>query len=498
VVKEPAPARSIPRSHGLPPRSIAILPFVNLTSDPANEYIGDGLADELINTLTRAPSWFKVPARTSTFAYKGRQTDVRQIARDLDVEAVLEGSVREVDGRIRIVVQLIDGRTGYHHWSREFECLLENLGELERELMITVADVLMLGGTDFCRALRSAPTRDLQAYHLLLQSKALTWQPTERNLERALGALSQAIERDPFFARAWQARAAVRGYYFTLDNPLPDVLRDAESDARHALTLDPELHSVHTVLGCIAACRGDWVGAEARMRTAQSRLPHDPEVLAVHALFVAQSVGQVRRSLQEAERASELAPLSPVITFNVAVARLMLGHTDEARRWIGLALDKGMPQHLELVADVLAAIDIRDGHYETAAERTLRTLPPVWLDAGGAEVVRAVHAALANPLQSAGAIAALTDLAKRVPASALNQRVYKRLIKWYTLLGALDSAYAVVNRALDSAAAAGMVGTAWGILWMPELKTFRRDHRFQALTERLGLPAYWRQYGQPD
>lgn len=92
--------------------SVAILPFLNLTGDPAKEYLGDSIAEELINTLTRAPGWFEVPSRSSAFAYKGRNMDVRQIARELEVDAVLEGSVRSADEAIRIAVQLVDGRTG--------------------------------------------------------------------------------------------------------------------------------------------------------------------------------------------------------------------------------------------------------------------------------------------------------------------------------------------------------------------------------------------------
>jgi TolB-like protein len=129
----PPPAAPI-SSPGQPSRSsIAVLPFANLTGDPGKEYFSDGMAEELIHTLARIPG-LRVPARTSSFAYKGRNTDVRQIARDLQVGAVLEGNVRSADERIRVTAQLIDAESGYHLWSQNYDRKFEDIFELQDAL----------------------------------------------------------------------------------------------------------------------------------------------------------------------------------------------------------------------------------------------------------------------------------------------------------------------------------------------------------------------------
>ena len=211
----PAPSPAVdtePQSRMLSRTSIAILPFTNLTGDPTKEYFSDGVTEELINTLTRARGLFKVPARTSALAYKGRTIDVRQIARDLDVDAVLEGSVRSVDQGIRVTAQLVDGRTGHHLWSQSFDGKFEDLFTFQDELTVAIADALTLGGSGLPTGARKLPTRDLEAFQLFLQAKSLNIQPTEHNLRTALELLGRALARDPKFARALQGLAMTRGY----------------------------------------------------------------------------------------------------------------------------------------------------------------------------------------------------------------------------------------------------------------------------------------------
>jgi adenylate cyclase len=477
--------------------SIAILPFANLTGDPAQEYFGDGMAEELINTLTRAPGWFKVPARSSSFAYKGRNIDVRTIARDLGVDAVLEGSVRSAGDRIRITAQLIDGRTGHHRWSQSYDRKFEDLFKLQDELTVGIVDALTVGGSSLSIGIRKPPTRDLEAYQLFLQAKSLEPQPTEQHLRIALDLLVRALERDPTFARAWQGMAVVRGYYsVTMGYRMPNALSDAESDAHHALALDPSLWGAHAVLGFIGACRGDWIKAEAEIRTALSLLPNDPEIYLVHAIYVAQSAGQLQRALEEAHVACRLAPLTPVFAFNVGASMLLAGESTEALRWVELAIANGLQKDLGPVPDMLAHLAMRHERYSDAVRYMTNVLSPAWRAAGGVDAIKSVYGALSG--SSRDAIAALRKLEERLRDEDLDLITSKRLMMWYTLLGALDFAYESANRALDSFAQSGTVGIAWGILWIPEMREFRRDLRFQAFVTRLGLMEYWQQYGPPD
>ena len=186
-------------------RSIAVLPFANLTGDPSKDYLGDGLAEELIHTLARVPG-LRVPSRTSSFAYRGRDVDLRRIATELDVGAVLEGSVRAAGERIRITAQLIDGHSGYHLWSQHFDRRAEDLFELQDELasaiILQTLNVTWRAQTsDACCARRQQ--RNLEAYRLYLE--AMTEQ-ARGSVRSAFDKLQLALRLDPGFA---QARAAV-------------------------------------------------------------------------------------------------------------------------------------------------------------------------------------------------------------------------------------------------------------------------------------------------
>lgn len=490
----PLPPPATPRSHA----SIAILPFVNLTGDSAKEYLGDGIAEELINTLTRAPGWFKVAARTSAFAYKGRQIDVRRIAHDLDVDAVLEGSVLSANERIRITAQLVDGRTGHHLWSRSYERQFADWLDLQAELTVSIADALTFGGSSLSTE-RNPPTRDLQAFQFFLQAKSLDTRPTEHNLRRALELLGCATERDPTFARAWQGMAATRGYHFvTMDYPMPNALSDAERDAHRALALDASMAGARAVLGFINAVRGHWIEAEAEFRASLALLPNDHEAHLVHSIYVAQSTGHLRQAVEEAEVACRVAPLTPEYTFNVGIAKLRVGQNAEALKWIRQAIADGLPEIVGPVSDTLAHLAQREERYEEAVGHMMNALSPAWRAAGAVDVVTLFYSALAKQSGNEAAVAAIRRLEAGLRTQDFGQVNSKRLIMWYTNLGELDFAYEAADRALERFALSDMVGAAWGILWIEEMRAFRRDSRFQAFVERLGLVEYWSQYGPPD
>jgi transcriptional activator of cad operon len=490
----PLPPPATQRSHA----SIAILPFANLTGDSTKEYLGDGIAEELINTLTRAPGWFKVAARTSAFAYKGRQIDVRRIAHDLDVDAVLEGSVLGANERIRITAQLVDGRTGHHLWSRSYERKFADWFDLQGGVIVSIADTLTIGGSSLSTTDRKPPTEDLQAFQFFLQSKSLNTRPTEHNLRLALELLARATERDPTFARAWGGMAVTRYHFVTMDYPLPNALADAERDVYRALGLNASLAGLRAVLGFINVCRGHWITAEAEIRASLSQVPNDPEAHLVHSIYVAQSAGHLRQAVAEAELACRLAPLTPEYTFNVGIAKWGAGQISEAVTWIRQAIADGLPETVGPVSDCLAYLAQHDQRYEEAGGHMMNALSPGWRAAGAVEVVTMFYTALAQGSDCETVVAAMRRLEFGLRAEDFGQINSKRLIMWYTNLGALDFAFETADRALERFALSGMVGTAWGILWIEEMRAFRRDSRFQAFVEQLGLVDYWIQYGPPD
>ncbi len=502
VAQEPAQCAaesSQPQSTVRSRTSIAVLPFANLTGDPAKEYFGDGIAEELINTLMRA-RWFRVPARTSAFAYKGRNIDVRQIARDLDVDAVLEGSVRSAGEQVRITAQLVDGRTGHHLWSQSYDRKFENLLELQDELTVAIVDALA-GYFVLSTAGHKSSTQDLRAYQLYLEAMGHVAQPTEHNLHIAMELLRRALARDPKFARAWHSMAAIRAYYFIMmDYPMPNALSHAEHDARQAIALDPSHSGAHAVLASIKACRGLWIEAEEEIRAALSLFANNPEIHLVHATRVAQAAGHLQRALEETKAAYRLAPAAPLFAFYVGVLEMLDGHSTDALRWIELAIEGGFPKSLGPVVDALAHLAMRDGRRADAVRYMSDALSPAMRAAGGVDAIKLFYAAMSEPSGAATAIAiaALQALQARLRAEDVDRSTGQRLMIWYTLLGAVDCAHDVADSLLDRFALSDTVGHAWGFLWMPEMLAFRCDTRFQAFVSRLGLVEYWQQYGPPD
>jgi adenylate cyclase len=489
---DPAHARVGPHAR-IP---LAILPFANLTGDSATDLFGEAMAEELINTFSRV-RWFEVASRTSTFAFKDRNVDVRKIARELDVEGVLEGSIRRVGERIRVTAQLVDGRTGHHLWSESYERSCDDLARVQDELTIAIVDStashFVIGS-----ARRKTPTRDLTAYHLYLQAMALRAQPTEDNLDTAIQILGRALARDPDFARAWYAIAEARAHRAANDGCALTLLNHAERDARHALALDPSISRAHGVLGVVSACCGRWIEAETELRRALSLVARNPDALTVHAIYIARQAGHQRKALAEIQLAYDLTPSTPALALHLGAQKLLEGDGTEACKWIDLAVANGYPRTLPAVREARAQLAMREGRFDEAAQELTETLSPTSREAGGFEAIQSFYRAQSDPSRNDRAIAALQAWEAKLPPEELEPGATQRLIVWFTLLGAIDDAHDVAERTVDRLAAHGTIGNGWGILWTKEMQAFRDSPRFQNLLSRLGLFSYWRQYGPPD
>ena len=212
---QPMPETALPLP-GKP--SIAVLPFQNMSGDPEQEYFVDGMVEEIITALSRI-HWLFVIARNSTFTYKGRAVDVKQVGRELGVRYVLEGSVRKGGNRVRITAQLIDASDGTHLWADRFDGLIEDVFELQDKIAVNVAGVIepTLQAAEMRRS-AARPTSDLTAYDLYLRAFAAIYPITQEGLVEALGLLEQAIAIDPRYgpALSWAAmchrRLAIDGW----------------------------------------------------------------------------------------------------------------------------------------------------------------------------------------------------------------------------------------------------------------------------------------------
>jgi len=482
--------RGFGRAHaGQAHNSVAVLPFTNLSGDAARDYFSDGMSEELLNLLARVPG-LQVASRTSSFAYKGRNVDIREVGRELGVETVLEGSVRQSGDQVRITAQLIDAETGFHLWSETYDRRLADIFQVQDEIAAAIVNKLRieLAPQEQQMAVRDKPpTQNLEAYELYLQGRAVWKRRGDENLNRAIDLYQRALGLDPGFARAHAALASayvvLPGY--TEEEGDEEKLRPlAVASARQALSIDPNIGEAHAVLAQINAQRGNLLDAESGFFFAISLEPNEPTPHQWYSLLLAQ-VGRVDAALEQARRAQELDPTSPVVAANLANVYLMVGDDEQALRFNRLAVDLGISKKN---SGIEAMVAMRRGQW-AEARRLIMTqdgLPDVLREPAGQYVD-----AVADPAQVPQVVAGMRAVdPKLVPQI--------ELIQPYMHLGQLDIVYDLLFKSLDEDSMAWAkrwdVSHAWG----PEGKAFRQDPRFGELARRMGIVDYWKQYGFPD
>ncbi|HEY6457306.1 MAG TPA: winged helix-turn-helix domain-containing protein [Steroidobacteraceae bacterium] len=487
---------------GIAPRpSVAVMPFVNLTGDPAKEYLGDGMAEELINTLGQVRG-LKVPARTSTFAYKGRNSDIRRIARELDVATILEGSVRSAGEHLRVSARLVDATSGYQVWSQDYDRQFADLFKLQDDLAAQIVQALRrYVNTDLPAPVRqSAAPRDVQAYDLYLQSREV-FRGTQATLDQALAFVDQALVRDPDFADALGHRAALRAFPAVMGDGPAALLSDVERDAARALVLDPNSAEGNATLEMTHALRRQWLDAEQSYRATMATSANDSYYRDFHSTWLLRPAGRLHQDEAELMVSYHLAPAYGYTLNELSVTESLLGHDTEAIRFAELfqeLANNGAPMDSqEALPYVRRALRTRS--YAQAAKWATQALSGPLRDAGGGQVIQTFCAALANPAKQAAARQALRNFLPRLLTSRDEERIKMFFVAALTMVKDLDGAYELMGGLLDRRLdRTGSGGYELSEIWTAEMRPFRQDPRFQALVTRLKLPDYWAQYGPPD
>jgi len=313
--------------------AIAVLPFVNLSSDPDVEYFGDGLAEELIDAFVRlAP--VRVVARTSAFSFKGSQADVREIADRLGANLVLEGSVRKSANRLRISVRLVDAADGYQLWS---ECYDREVGgggifEVQDEITPAVVNALKVklpGGEK--TAVARGPAENAKARELYLKGRFHSFRMTRSGIETGVPYFQEAVELDRSYALGQVGLAhAYRMFGLSLDMPTSEVGPKATAAARRAVEMDESLAEAHAVLGFnLFMYEWNWSTAEKHAKRALELNPNSADSLWMYA-HLCSNAGRHEEALAKIARARELDPLSGLINSMEGQFLLHAGRTDEA------------------------------------------------------------------------------------------------------------------------------------------------------------------------
>ena len=345
------------------------------------------------------------------------------------------------------------------------------------------------------------PTKDAAAYREYLQARGLMIVPTEANLREVIRLTESATARDPKFAQAYAVLAG--GNLMHLDNGYsrPEALALAERAARQALALNPRIAGAHASLGVIAAHRGDWLAAEEHFKKSFGVDDGLGRIHARYAEAVLNSTGRLREALTTFQAELRKTPTHCRGAMQVAVAfGMQPGHGSEAMRYVDIAMSHGWPGSSRDVQKLSGDIARRAGRYAEAAEYQATLLPEAARQAGGVEVVRLLHRALADPSSRPAALAALDALNAKGAAAGMDSFEMLMLsMNWYTMLGEVDRAYLVSERWLAETRRAGSTGIPFNFaFWQPEMRPFRADPRFAKFTRRMGLMAYWQKFGPPD
>src|SRR5947208_15162260 len=310
----------------LPWKSIGVLPFVDLSQAKDQEYFCDGISEEILDALAKVEG-LRVVARTSSFSFKGKNADVAQIAQKLNVENVLEGSLRREGNRIRITAQLVNARDGFHIWSDTFERELEGVFAVQDEITRSIVDALKI---KFAVTLPGRTQQNTQAYDLYLQGLYLSNKSDEENLRKSLNLFQHALDKDPTLSRAWVGIA--KAWFWLADayvKPL-EAYQAVESAATKALELNENDAEAHAYLSeAKRVLRLDWKTAE---RELQRAVEIDPNSATAHLMFAHHRVcsGDLEGGQMELDEAERLDPLSPLVSDHQAILFLYSDRLDDA------------------------------------------------------------------------------------------------------------------------------------------------------------------------
>ncbi len=448
--------------------SIAVLPFLDMSEKQDLGYFADGLSEELIDLLSRE-SQLRVPARTSSFYFKGKPTTIAEVAKALSVENVLEGSVRRSGERVRVTAQLIRADSGYHLWSQTYDREFTETFTVEDDIARAVSTTLQVK-LNAGQPANSGLAANGEARALSLQCQFFIQRNTGVDADKAVNCYRELLTLVPRDAAAWAgyADALWRQPFLTEGTQMKPSLAAARQAAEHALLLDPAIASAHaTIAAYHRVVERDWGAAQAELNAALTADPQDPASL-LAAAILARNLGQFARAIDLCERARVRDPLNFLPYARLGTIYLYLGKLPEAEAAVRRRLDlspEGLGGYAQL-ADVLLARGQPDAALAALQQETH--------ESSRLQALALVYHALGR---RADADAVLNDLMRKYGSASLE------LADVYAYRGEIDRAFATLDRAL-AADEPGLLA----IKSDNYLKPLHADLRYVALLRKLKLP----------
>ncbi|MFZ0064237.1 MAG: protein kinase, partial [Pyrinomonadaceae bacterium] len=450
--------------------SIAVLPFVNANSDSDTEYLSDGISETLINSLTQLQS-LRVVARATAFRYKGKEIDPQAIGRELNVNAVLTGRVRQSGDSLNVQVDLVDVATGAQLWGEEYERKVSDVLAVKQDIAREITEKLRLRiSGEEQKQLLERDSRSAEAYQLYLKGRFHWNKRTREGLNKSAEYFNQAIEHDPNYALAYAGLADswfVMGWYrYAVPK---DAYERAKSAAVKALEIDPKLAEAHVSLAMIRASYDwNWAEAEREFKVAIELNPNYATGHHRYSLFLP-IMGRLEESVAEAKKAQELDPLSLIISENVGDMLFLARRYDEAKQQLYKTLE--LDPNFLVAHDTLSKVYEVEGMHEKALDASLvGERPEVIAD------VKKIYATSGIRGVWQARIDELLEYSKREYISPYS------LAMLYARLGENDKAFEWLEKAVE-----GRSANLTYLIADPRFDQLRRDPRFTALLRRMGL-----------
>jgi len=466
--------------------SVAVLPFVNLSSDKEQEFFSDGRTEEITAALAKIPN-LQVVGRTSAFEFKGQNKDLRTIGQALGATHIIEGSVRKAGDRVRITAQLIRADNGLHLWTENYDRELKDVFAVQEDIAQAIAASLRVPlGLKEGERLVSNRTDDLESYQEYLRGRALL---RARTINQAIAVLEPAVARDPNYAPAWAVLAeasvfapaygiGVYGIPFEERRKVIQSFNDkAETAARNAIRLDPKHAGGYAALAYVQGARGKWAESDDLFRQALALDANDADALHLQSL-VAVNAGRLKQTLGIRKTLQTLEPFVPVYNLFNAVAMQFNGQGIDSISILQSIPNEGGvgAQRTAWLALALAAT----GRYGQAADAILAMQP------NQTYFPKASVENAASLLRSAPA---------KAPAPEKLPDLENALSFVYGYIGAPDRLLDSAERSID---ADYRMANDIRVLWHPAFSSIRKTERFKELMRKAGLVDYWKARGWPD
>ena len=335
-------------------RSIAVLPFVNMSGDAENEYFSDGISEEILNLLVKLPQ-LRVASRTSSFVFKGKEVSIPKAASELGVKTVLEGSVRRAGGQVRITAQLIDVATDSHLWSETYDREMKDVFAIQDDIARSIVGALEMKLTPKeRRAMQYVATSDASAFDYYLRGRRYFYTMTSRNFHHAVRMYEQAIEQDPNYALAYAGIADAYSLLYQWGESLPENAAKANEASSRAVELDSDSAEAHASRGMALSLNKKYGDAEREFETA---ILLNPELFEAYYLYARDSFaqGKTEKAARLFAKAAEVNPADYQASSFLSIVYRDLGRYTDATE-ANLHTVKAAEKHLELHPDDARAL----------------------------------------------------------------------------------------------------------------------------------------------